>query len=67
MNDFVNFIKKYKGAIIGIIIAILLIIFELDRLIIGIIIILIGAFIGNYVQRNKSAVKEKLKSWIDKM
>lgn len=67
MNDFVNFLNKYKGAIIGCIIAILLLVFELDKLIIGIVIISIGIFAGNYVQRNKQSVKENLKRLIDKM
>ncbi len=67
MNDFINFFNKYKGAIIGIIIAVLLLIFELDRVIMGIVIILICMFAGNYVQRNKQDVKEKLKRFIDRM
>lgn len=67
MNDFVNFLNRYKGAIIGCIIAILLLVFELDKLIIGIVIISIGIFAGNYVQRNKQSVKENLKKLIDKM
>lgn len=67
MNDLINFFNKYKGAIIGIIIAILLLIFELDRVIMGIVIILICMFAGNYVQRNKQDVKEKLKRFIDRM
>lgn len=67
MNDFVNFLNRYKGAIIGCIIAILLLVFELDKLIIGIVIISIGIFSGNYVQRNKQSVKENLKKLIDKM
>ena len=67
MNELVGFIAKYKGAIIGVIIAILLLVFELDRIIIGTVIILIGMFTGNYVQRNKESVKEKLKNLIDRM
>ena len=51
MNDFKNFFNQYKGAIIGIIIAVILLIFELDKLIIGIVIILIGMFAGNYIQK----------------
>ena len=35
--------------------------------IIGIILIGMGLFIGNYIQRNKYEVKEKLKNFIDKM
>ena len=67
MNDFKNFFNKYKGGIIGIIIAILLLIFKLDRIIIGIIIILVCMFLGNYIQKNKQDVKEKLKKFIDRM
>ena len=67
MNELVGFIAKYKGDIIGVIIAILLLVFELDRIIIGTVIILIGMFTGNYVQRNKESVKEKLKNLIDRM
>lgn len=67
MNDFKNFFNQYKGAIIGIIIAVILLIFELDKLIIGIVIILIGMFAGNYIQRNKQDVKETLKKFIDRM
>ncbi len=67
MNDFKGFFYQYKGAIVGIIIAVLLLIFELDRIIIGTVIILIGMFAGNYVQRNKQDVKEKLKKFIDRM
>ena len=51
MNDFKNFFNQYKGAIIGIIIAVILLIFELDKLIIGIVIILIGMFAGNYTKK----------------
>lgn len=67
MGEFKGFFDQYKGAIIGAIIAILFIIFKLDRLIMGIVIILVGILIGNYVQRNKPEVKEKLKNFIDKM
>ena len=33
----------------------------------GILIILAGAFVGNYVQQNKDDVKAKLKKFIDRM
>ena len=39
MGDIKNFIKQYRGAIIGIIIAILILITNLQKLIIGIILI----------------------------
>lgn len=62
-----EFLKKYKGGIIGIIVAIILLILELDRILIGAVVILAGMLIGNYVQRNKPEVKEKLKRLIDRM
>ena len=67
MDDFKKFINQYKGAIIGIIIAIVLLATRLYEVIIGILLILAGAIIGNYVQQNKDDVKAKLKKFIDKM
>lgn len=67
MEDFMNFWNKYKGAIIGTVIAILILITRLHDLILAIVILILGAFIGNYVQLNKDDVKEKLKKFIDKM
>ena len=67
MNGFKDFVSEYSGAIIGGIIAILILLTGLYRLIIGIILIGMGLFIGNYIQRNKYEVKEKLKNFIDKM
>ena len=67
MDGFKNFITKYMGAIIGIIVAILILCTKLYEFIIGCIVIILGAFIGNYVQQNKDDVKTKLKGWIDKM
>ena len=56
----------YKGAIIGVIIAIILIITNLYKLIISVVLIILGAIAGNYVQRNKSYVKDRLKRFIDR-
>ena len=67
MDDFKKFINQYKGAIIGVIIAIVLLATRLYDVIIGILIILAGAFDGNYVQQNKDDVKAKLKKFIDRM
>ena len=67
MEDFKKFINQYKGAIIGVIIAIILLATRLYDVIIGILIILAGAFVGNYVQQNKDDVKAKLKKFIDRM
>ena len=59
--------NHYKGAIIGVLIAILILITRLHDLILAVVIIVLGAFIGNYVQQNKEDVKARLKSFIDKM
>ena len=67
MDDFKKFINQYKGAIIGIIIAIVLLATRVYDVIIGILLILAGAIIGNYVQQNKDDVNAKLKKFIDKM
>lgn len=64
LKDFWN---NYKGAIIGIVIAILVLVTRLHDLILAIVVLLLGALIGNYVQQNKEDVKTKLKSFIDKM
>ena len=67
MNGFKDFWNQYKGAIIGIAIAILILIKRLHDLILEVVVLVLGAFIGNYVQQNKEDVKAKLKSFIDKM
>lgn len=67
MNNFKEFWNQFRGTIIGVIIAILILITGLDKLILAIVVIAIGAFVGNYVQRNKEDVKAKLKKFIDKM
>ena len=67
MNEIKNFLMKYRGAIIGGIVATLLLLTRLYELIIGIILICLGIFVGNYVQLNKEIVKEKLKKFIDKI
>lgn len=67
MDGFKKFIQQYRGAIIGVIIAALILLTNLYQLIIGIILLVIGAIVGNYVQQNKTEVKEKLKNFIDRM
>ena len=34
---------------------------------IGIVLIIIGIYIGNYIQRNKYEVKEKIKNFVDRI
>lgn len=67
MKDFMEFLKKYSGAIIGGLIALVALLLNLHKVLIWIIIIIAGIVIGNYVQHNKDFVKEKLKSYIDKL
>ena len=55
------------GARIGIIVAILILCTRLYELSISIVLIVLGAFVGHYVQQNKSEVKEKLKNFIDRL
>ena len=67
MGSFKEFVKEYAGAIIGAIIAIIILCTNLYRLIIGVILVACGIFVGNYVQRNKYEVKEKIKSFLDRI
>ena len=67
MDSFKQFLKDYSGAIIGAIIAILILVTRLYELVIWIIMICIGVFLGNYVQHNKGMVKEKVKRFIDRL
>ena len=67
MDGFKKFVSEYRGAIIGGIVAIIILCTRLYELIVGIILVAIGIFIGNYVQKNKDDVKEKLKSLIDRI
>ena len=65
-NNFNTFINNFGGAIIGGLIALILCFTEIYKLLVYLVIVLAGAFLGNYVQKNKTNVKEKLKEFIDK-
>lgn len=67
MDEFKNFVKEYSGAIIGGLVAVLILCTGLHKIIIGIILISIGIFVGNYIQKNKYDVKEKIKNFIDRI
>lgn len=67
MNEIKDFFMKYRGAIIGALIAILILCTGFYKLIIGIILVCIGIYIGNYIQINKDEVKEKIKNFIDRL
>ena len=66
MDQFKDFIVKYRGAIIGGIIAAVLLVFNIDEFLIGCLIIVAGIFIGNYVQQNKEKVKDSIRKAVDK-
>lgn len=67
MDNFKQFMAQYGGILMGIIIAIILLCTNLYKLIIGIILIFVCGYVGNYIQHNKNDVKEKLKNFIDKL
>ena len=66
MEGLKNFWNNYKGAIIGVIVAILVIMTKLYELIMAIFLIILGAIAGNYIQQNKNYVKDRLKNFIDR-
>ena len=65
-NNFGTLITKYAGAIIGGLVTLILCFTELYKLLLYVVIILAGGFCGDYVQKNKAIVKEKIKEVIDK-
>lgn len=67
MEDFKNFLINFRGAIIGGLIAFIALLLNLHTVLMWILIIVAGILIGNYVQHNKEFVKDKLKSYIDKL
>lgn len=67
MKDFKNFIYEYRGAIIGGIISVIILFTGLLKLAIAIIVISAGVFLGNYIQRNKYEVKQKLLDFINRL
>ena len=67
MEKFKNFLTKYRGAIIGVIIAVLVLCTRLYELILALVLVGLCAVAGNYIQQNKDDVKDKLKKFIDKL
>ena len=67
MGDFKNFCLEHKGAIIGGLIAIVVALTGLMKFLVGIVIIMFGVWAGDYIQKNKDSIKEKLKNFIDKL
>ena len=67
MKDLKGFIYEYRGAIIGGIIAIIVLATNLLKFAIALIVVCAGVFLGNYVQQNKYEVKEKLVNLINRL
>lgn len=67
MNEIKDFFMKYRGAILGALIAILILCTGFYKLVVGIVLVCLGIYVGNYVQLNKTEVKDKLKNFIDKL
>lgn len=66
MEGFKEFLIKYRGAIIGGIVAIIALMLKIHEILIGCLIIAAGILIGNYVQQNKEKVKESIRKAVDK-
>lgn len=67
MDDFKKFMTNYWGAVLGGIIALIIACTDMYRLVIGIVLVGMGIWAGNYFQHNKDKVKAKLRNIIDKM
>ena len=67
-NKIANFIGKYGGMIIGILIGLVVLNFSfLYEFFKFILVIGVCAWLGNYFQKNKEKVKNTLRNLIDKM
>ena len=71
MENFRMFCDKYGGGIVcglvGIALAILLFCTNLYKILLIMALILICIWAGNYYQKNKERVKDKIKNFIDKL
>jgi len=67
MEELKKFLIKYRGAVIGGLIALVALLLNLHKILIFVLVIIAGILAGNYVQHNKEFVKDKLKSYIDKL
>lgn len=66
MEQFKEFLIRYRGAFIGGIIAIIAMLLNIHKILIGFLIIAAGALIGNYVQLNKEKVKDSIRRVVDR-
>ena len=62
MKDLKSFCYEYRG-----IIAIIVLCTGLLKLVLGILVLSVGVFLGNYIQQNKYEVKQKLLDFINRI
>lgn len=67
MDDFRKFISSCWGALLGGLIALIIACTGFYRVLVGIVLVVMGAWAGNYFQHNKDNVKTKMKNFIDKI
>ena len=66
MEKIKNFCIKYFGAIIGTAVSIVFLALGIYKILFAALIIISGAIIGNYIQKNGEFVKEKIKSIVER-
>lgn len=66
MEQFKDFLIKYRGGIIGGFIAIIALVLHIYKFLLGCIIIVAGILLGNYVQQNKEFVKDRIRKIVDR-
>lgn len=67
MDNLKDFFLKYKGAIIGALVAVIALTLHIYKIIIWTLVIFVGMYIGNYIQHNKEIVKIRIKDFIDRL
>ena len=67
MKEIKEILIRYRGAIIGGLVALLILFIKLHLVILWIIILAFGIYVGNYIQINKEKVKSKIKTFVDKL
>ena len=66
MEKLGEFLGKYAGIIIGALVGIILIATKLTYWILNLIIIVCFAYLGKYIQENRTELKEKVKKIVEK-
>jgi len=67
VEDLKKILSNFWGGILGGIIALIIACTGMYRIIIGLVLVGMGIWAGNYFQHNKDKVKTNLKKFIDKL